>query len=86
MRTSRGLALFPTGGIATFAVRIHPGFLNMPLIGLMTMATATAFWLPRRNVSIIRAVAELRAFLPALERPAGDRVPSRTCSAQAPDR
>jgi hypothetical protein len=40
MRTSRALALFTTGAIATFAVRAHPAFLNLQLVGLIMMGTA----------------------------------------------
>jgi hypothetical protein len=42
MRTSRVLALLAAGAILTFAVRVHLGFLDLPVTGLITMATAIA--------------------------------------------
>jgi hypothetical protein len=62
MRTSLALALLAAGGILTFAVKGHPGFLDVQLAGLILIATAlAALWLRIGSARLARAGSQLVA-------------------------
>lgn len=75
MTKSRALALLAVAGIAVFAVVAHPVFLDVPLIGLVVMATATvALWIGMGDERPIRVAQRFLAFLSAPDQPTSNRV------------
>jgi hypothetical protein len=61
MRTASGLLLVALGAILAFAVRGHPGWLNIQIVGWVIMLTGVAgMLLPRRGYGWLRRRMVLR--------------------------
>lgn len=76
LTTFRVLALLAAAGISAFALMAHPAFLDVPLVGLIVMATVlAALRIGLGDQRLIRGAKQFLAFLSDLDRPTGNRVP-----------
>lgn len=76
LRTFRALALLIAAGITAFAIMAHPPFLDVPLVGLVVMATVlAALRTGLGDERLIRVAKQLLTSLSDLDRPTSNRVP-----------